>query len=473
MRVALLIVCLLATAAAATAQMTSSVVEIVTVYSGNGRFHLKSIPYDNEEPSLRGKTFVYEAGRDAPLYVVGRGFDLVTNDQNNLILSDDGEVIFYAVPWRADEEREGLKSVTFYRRGEVLRSYTETEVNGCDESAERCSLLYSNYEEVVDRERSNWGTPRYRKVFKEGVPARERFLSDFPIFNSGDAVYLTDSKRRTHVFDLKTGEHVRSEPFDDVFEKLKDKARPTRTERQKFDSPLSADFPRLRNGRDTYATLADYLGMKAADPVGDKDNDYKIYRFKVSALLSRDGRLEIESIEFYDELPREKVVEFFKANRFDAAWFPKAFDKWHVGDEYFYFRKSDARLARRERREELAEWRRELERNLTAESIGGVYIPKDLGECFAELDKLLTEVDRRELRALASRDEMIRHHLGLGTWMRNNWRLWASSRLGKYFTDRGINDPEEMSSVVLYHYHDWLNGLRETWKDWERTHAVR
>jgi hypothetical protein len=25
-----------------------------------------------------------------------------------------------------------------------------------------------------------------------------------------------------------------------------------------------------------------------------------------------------------------------------------------------------------------------------------------------------------------------------------------------------------MSAVVLYHYHDWLNGKKEMWKDWQK-----
>ncbi|HYN86440.1 MAG TPA: DUF6794 domain-containing protein [Pyrinomonadaceae bacterium] len=472
MRAALLTLCVLLCATAATAQMTSSHVEVVTVHSQNGRFYLKSFPYDDEEPSLRGKTLVYERGVAAPLYVVARGFDLVVGEQNNLLLSDDGEVIFYAVPWGADESREGLKGVTFYRRGEIIKSFTETEVNGCDKKAERCSLLYSNYNEVVDKERSNFGSRLYKKVFKEGVSEKEKFLSDFPVFSSGGEVYLTDSKRRVHVFDFKTGERLRSEPFDEVFERIRDKARPVEMEVQSFESPPSADFPKLRGGRDTHAGLAEHIDMKAADLTGEQDKDYKIYRFNLSGLLARDGSFEVEQAEFYDELPREKILEFFKVNRFDTSWLPQVFDKWHV-DEYFYFRKKDARLARRERQEELAAHGRELAKNLTAESIGGVHIPKDLGECLAELDKLLTEIDKKEMRELPTRDGMLRYHLTLGMWMRNNWRLWGGSRLQKYFADRGVTHPEEMSSVVLYHYHDWLRGRRETWKEWERAHAVR
>lgn len=449
-------------------QAISSAVDIVTTYSQNGKFSLRSIPFDNEFPTLRGKTSVYKTGSATPLYVFERGFDSVEDDSNNLILSNDGEVIFYLIPWGANEKKEGLKSITIYKRGRIIKSFTETEINGCDKKKERCSLVYSNYEEVVDKEESNWGTKDYRKVFKAGVDEKERFLSDYALFSSDDTVYLTDSKKMVHLFDLKEGNYLGSKPFEKIFEEIKDKGRLNRTELQELDSPTFLKFPRLKNGRDAYETLARHLGMAVVEISNQKDYQYKWYRFRISSNIFRDGSLEIEEIEVSDELPKEKIVEFFKANKFDSSAIPKEAERWYVGDEYFAFRKSDARLAREEKRLEKIRERQEFEKRLTLESIEGVYIPKNLGECFIELDKLLPEVDREEMKALASRDEMIKYHLTLGMWMRNNWGLWGGSRLQKYFTDKGVTHPESMSSVILYHYYDWLNGRKENWKDWEK-----
>ena len=72
------------------------------------------------------------------------------------------------------------------------------------------------------------------------------------------------------------------------------------------------------------------------------------------------------------------------------------------------------------------------------------------------------------MTALAKRDDMIAYHLGLGMWMRNNWGLWGGSRLQKYFREKGIGDPEEMSSVILFLYWDWLHGNKEISKEWEK-----
>jgi hypothetical protein len=89
-------------------QLIGGGADVVTIYSQNERFYLRSIPFDDESPSLRGKTLVYESGSETPLYTLDRGFDII--QPNSLILSDDGQTIFLATTWGADEEKDGMKS---------------------------------------------------------------------------------------------------------------------------------------------------------------------------------------------------------------------------------------------------------------------------------------------------------------------------------------------------------------------------
>ncbi len=79
------------------AQATSSVAYNVKVYSGNGRFYLNTTPFDDEFPTLRGITIVCDASTAKVIYRVNRGFDSVKVDRNNLVLSDDGRVIFFLI----------------------------------------------------------------------------------------------------------------------------------------------------------------------------------------------------------------------------------------------------------------------------------------------------------------------------------------------------------------------------------------
>jgi hypothetical protein len=304
-------------------------------------------------------------------------------------------------------------------------------------------------------------------VFKDGVDEKEKFLSDFPIFAADDIVYLTDSKKNVHLFDLRNGGQHRSVPFDNVFYEIKAKARLNRTELTRHEAHTYLSFPTLKDRRDTYKALASYIGMRPADLTSSEDEQYKLYTFTITLGISRDGTVDVESIDADPALPKDRILEFFKTNRFDISEVPSAFDKWYLTKEYFSFRNADDKIARQEKLQQLEEQRAEREIRMTAEKVDGVYIPRDLGDCFVELDKLLSEIDRNEMRALPKRDDMIQYHLGLGMWMRNNWGLWGGSRLYKYFHDKGLTDPEDMSSIVMFYYHDWLTDKKNSWKEWE------
>lgn len=468
MKSVFLILTLSIVSSVAQGQAISGSAEIFTVYSQNERFYLKSIPYDDESPSLRGTTSVYETGKRMPLYTLDRGFDPAVGAQDNiLILSNDGEVIFYVVPWGGDEEKDGLKSVNVYKNGKLIRSLTEPEVTGCEKKKERCNLVYSNYDEVVDRKKSNWGTKNYKKVLKAGVDEKEAFLSDFAIFSFDDVVYLTDSKKRIHTFDLRDGRQMESDAFENVFDQIKNKGRFTKSEEMSYGAPTFLKFPKLKDGPNANVSLANYIGMKAGNWFTGSDR-YKWYSFEVIGTISQDGTVEIESIDLEDGLPKDKILEFFATHKFDSSSIPKVFPKWHLSDQIFYVRNSNDRIAVQERRQERIKERQDVETHLTLESIKGVYIPANLGECFVELDKRLSEIDKKEMKAKPTRDDMIVYHLGLGMWMRNNWGLRSGSRLQKYFTDKGIEHPENMSGIILNYYHDWLNGKKDTWKEWEK-----
>ena len=83
-----------------------------------------------------------------------------------------------------------------------------------------------------------------------------------------------------------------------------------------------------------------------------------------------------------------------------------------------------------------------------------VYIPKDLEDCMRQLDSMLNAEDK----AYIQKEGAAAVHFSLGMWIRNNWGLWGSSRLQKYFVDNGIKHPDDMSEVILGCYVKHLNG---------------
>jgi hypothetical protein len=84
-----------------------------------------------------------------------------------------------------------------------------------------------------------------------------------------------------------------------------------------------------------------------------------------------------------------------------------------------------------------------------------VYIPRDLDDCFAELSRMLHPKFVEKLKARES--EATNQHFGLGLWMRNNWGLWGDSHLNRYFHDKGIFHPDDMSGIILKTYIRHLN----------------
>ncbi len=84
------------------------------------------------------------------------------------------------------------------------------------------------------------------------------------------------------------------------------------------------------------------------------------------------------------------------------------------------------------------------------------YIPKDLDECFVQLEKLLKPEDIEKMRG-GTENDMIRYHMSLGMWMRNNWGLWGGSRLAKWFNTQGIEHPDDMSGIILDSFWRHLN----------------
>jgi hypothetical protein len=429
--------------------------------SGHGAFDVATVHASNERYFLRGtgcgRTPVYEVGRREPLYVVG---DPMDQSWGRAFLSTDGRVIVYVNTWQSSE------GISIYRDGRLVSRLASSEVTRCDERRERCQLVYSNSDRVIDNERSGWTAGGYHKVFKAGVSEQERFLNESPLFSSGDAVYLIDARKRVHRFSLEDGTAAEPVAFENVYPGIKQLPRETRTESKMYDAPeYSASSLVVAGGKRADEALARRLHLKVmALPV---DPQFKEHLFFVSGALQRDGRFEVDELAVYGNLKREELTDFFSTSRFDTRLIPAPCDWWYLENQVFNFRNPDKGVARREQKAYLIEQQKERQERLAAERIKDVYIPKDLGECFVELDRMLAEVSRNEMKALSKREEMARHHMDLGMALRNNWGLWGGSRLQKYFRDRGVREPDEMSGIILDYYYDWLHGDRDGWKNWE------
>lgn len=104
---------------------------------------------------------------------------------------------------------------------------------------------------------------------------------------------------------------------------------------------------------------------------------------------------------------------------------------------------------------------KELDKNdkikYTSDSIDGVYIPKNLEDCFEQTNSFWNDSTKIKVKSLEEREFIGKAHMGLGMWMRNKWQLWGGSRLSKFFNDLGIYHPDDMSGIILISFHRYLN----------------
>jgi hypothetical protein len=54
-------------------------------------------------------------------------------------------------------------------------------------------------------------------------------------------------------------------------------------------------------------------------------------------------------------------------------------------------------------------------------------------------------------------EEMFQYHHGFGTWIRNEFGLWADGKLVKYFNSIGIYHADDMSGIILTSLHRSLH----------------
>ncbi len=96
----------------------------------------------------------------------------------------------------------------------------------------------------------------------------------------------------------------------------------------------------------------------------------------------------------------------------------------------------------------------------SSDSINGIYIPKDLNDCFIQIDGFWNDSTKTKVQSWTENEFCGNAHFGFGMWMRNNWGLWSGSRLQVYFKDKGIYHPDDMSGIILTSYHRHLTGKK-------------
>ncbi len=97
------------------------------------------------------------------------------------------------------------------------------------------------------------------------------------------------------------------------------------------------------------------------------------------------------------------------------------------------------------------EWR------IRQEILFNVYIPKDVNEAFAQLNKLI-DADSKATFKVQPEDEAAKKlFFSFGRWMTYNWSLYEGSRLSVHLQSLGIHHPDDMARFLIISYHRSLN----------------
>jgi hypothetical protein len=86
------------------------------------------------------------------------------------------------------------------------------------------------------------------------------------------------------------------------------------------------------------------------------------------------------------------------------------------------------------------------------------YKPKDIDEAIEQLDKIIDNANKEEIKHLTEDEFSIGQHFALGMWIRNEWGLWKGKELFHFFDSLGVDHPDNMSGIILRCYHRHLNG---------------
>lgn len=103
--------------------------------------------------------------------------------------------------------------------------------------------------------------------------------------------------------------------------------------------------------------------------------------------------------------------------------------------------------------ETASEYEKAYQRRIRRELINGVYIPKDIGDAFTELNRLTDKESRAKFKGIPETLAAQKLHFSLGRWMIVNWGFYEGSRLTVWLNQVGLFHPDDMARFIIITYH--------------------
>lgn len=422
----------------ASAQWDRSSREIVTVYSSNEQYSATSYPARQLDISSLGKTNVFSTKDSTLFYTIP-----VNLACGEVFISNDGRTVLHLLnyDYSPRENPSHTHSFSLYVDGAVKVQQNLKELIGCNNDSVNCRLYFT-----------------LKDFFIPNATSRDTLISDRPVFAINDTVFVYTASRTLLRIHLSSGK-IETLPFSYHSESQLRQIPP----RQRIEKNFKCPSDYVSDGE---KLIASKLRMT---PQGDVIyGAYKYYHLSMLLRIDRDGHATIVKLDNRDSLPEAKIRKAIKNTRFDVSDFPEGIDFWYQ-ELFGAMHKRNKLIAKHEGTIEWQNRRARYERRIVADTIDGVYIPRNIEDCFSQLDSILAFKNRRGIIAQPNRESMSKYHFGLGMWLRNNWGLWSGSRLERYFYARGVYHPDNMSGAILEYYYDYLHGVDSAWRAFDTT----
>ena len=104
------------------------------------------------------------------------------------------------------------------------------------------------------------------------------------------------------------------------------------------------------------------------------------------------------------------------------------------------------------------EFEKQYQERIKKDKLNGVYIPKNLDDAVAQLNKIISAESQSVIKAIPEDSVCLILHNRLGEWIILNWGFYGGSRLSHYLRSAGVTFPDDMADFVLIAYHRNLNG---------------
>ncbi|WP_397298952.1 DUF6794 domain-containing protein [Nonlabens ulvanivorans] len=453
----------------ATAQDGLNSIPVSETFSENGSYKIKSIAFDNTPGNIDGVSYVYDG--DQLMYQIPRSFDMLLDNSTRIVLSNDGKIVVYYHNKKYRPEKE-FDNVVVYKEGLLFGSFTTEQYAACSSKENDCTVLYNNYDAVIDYKRSDYGKADYKKVLRS-MDEDEEWLHNKMLVIKDNIIYTVSGQKKISVFHTDDLVLEKNVDFEKLYPFIKDFPSPKTVILNVPKTRMTIDqFTEKKSGETLNRLLEKRYNLKSVSK-NDKNaaKEFQLYNISMSGYMTRFGFLELTSLNIDAKFNKEDLVKYIDDINFDPATIDNVLPKQYFNYYAMSYRNPNDNVARDEKIAYDKALKQERIRRERLDTINGFFIPRSLEESFLQLDKIMPEKERKILVSLENQPDKYNSDTGgLGIWIRTNWGIIDGSRLQTYFNERNLFDPKKISAIIVAQYIKYLKKESQVARNWERTH---